>query len=850
MTTRTDVVSLTGGRHANENGAHPSRLSDLFQQMTTADASSLKDEGTTSSEDVSDHSEIEPVDHFVELVLATKENTKDVGWLITDGEDAVEAEINIPFYDTVTEGGNFEEADWKDQPVVRQAKIKWRDDNGISWMERHMEMTQGFILVGESPGLMILGEPTHDREDLSENERCFPDIKRMKGYLIPAGCGMIIKKGTWHDFPLSVGPDVTVFIINTREVVEALGSMKEAAPMDFGDCYKIRTTEALQNTQLRFPDPRPLAKSLGLVNQHAHLNSESIGPQIGGKNIMLTSHVEECSESWSIYGKDMKRVEAGKWGGSHANDVWVVPIVNVERFNPSVFGPSVQPHLNKSHPEIANQGWRDYGNKRGLDRMGRMFKKHGIRCTAVVSSDLVEDNDVMAQLQYLNKIDGWEIGAHGANNSNAGHAGLATTEEASSISNCIERLGVAFGGDKPKTWLTPGFSVSKSTPKLLSNAGLETLLDFVDDDVPFTLVHGNAEVTSDEAEQLASSIVCLPYSMETNDFSLVLSRHLSPREYAFALESHILQLAQESRESGIPTVVCLGMHTFVSGTPAAVNELDKMLSRLKCESNITWATSQDLSICVRKGEKDLIPSQNLVSMLPNTMPTDLLSDHKVCMQAMPAATSQAGKFGLILIDFQNDFLRPGGFGERLGNDTSSLQHVIEPTKEVLSCARLAGLTVIHTREGHRPNLSDLTSLKANNCSAIGLEGEKGRMMVRGDWGNNIVSELKPLSDGSEIVIDKPGKSAFYQTDLELVLKNSGIDTLIVCGVTTEVCVHSTVRDANDRGIKCIVLEDCTASYFNEFHKVGLEMIAAQGGIFGTVSNSRTIIDSMNRIKKT
>ena len=188
----------------------------------------------------SERNKIALPDHFVELVLASKENTKNVGWLITDEDDTIEDEISIPFYNTVTEGSNIEGADWKGEPVVRQAVIRWRNENNITWMERHMEMTQGFFVIGSTPGLVILGEPTHDRGDLSEEDRRLPDINRLKGYIIPGGFGIIIKKGTWHDFPVSVGPNLTMFVINTREVVDALASMKEAAPMNFGDCFKIR----------------------------------------------------------------------------------------------------------------------------------------------------------------------------------------------------------------------------------------------------------------------------------------------------------------------------------------------------------------------------------------------------------------------------------------------------------------------------------------------------------------------------------------------------------------------------------------------------------------------------------
>lgn len=816
---------------------------------------------------------IDPSTDHVELVLATKENTNIVGWLITDSEHAVEGECSIPFYETVKEGSNFPEdqVGWKDQCVVRQARISWRDDTSISWMERHMEMTQGFMLVGKAPGLMVLGEPTHDRDDLTEDERCWPDMSRAKGYIIPPGCGIIIKKGTWHDFPVSVGPDLAVFIINTKEVIDALTSMKEPAPMDFGDCYKVRMSDRHHDRKVCFPDPRPFVASLGLLEGSMRRESSDCSTSSTESNI-TTCNLEVPLELTSFeYGQGMTRAEVGKWGGLNANKVWVVPIINVESFVPNLFGPSVQPHLNKAQPELANRGWRDYGNRRGLKRLGRLFGEHDIPCTAVVSSDLVDNNEVMSLLHQFKKDHQWEIGAHGSNNSNAGHAGLSETEEVDSISTSLERLGVAFqAGDGPKTWLTPGFSVTNSTPRLLAEAGVDTLLDFVDDDVPFKLVK---EEESSASASRSKSLVCLPYSMETNDFSLVLTRHLSPREYAAALESHISQLAKESAQSGTPTVVCLGMHTFVAGTPASVNELDKVFSRLKGDDNVHWATAQDVTDCVHKGdailpdpdetdirrcspdepdETDSPPSQE-VDGLPSTTPPHSAPaqiSNSLCVQPVrPSGTVKIehDKVGLLLIDFQNDFMKEGGFGEMLGNNPSKLRHIIKPTREVLSSFRKAGLPVIHTREGHRPNLLDVTSLKAGDGTLIGTEGRNGRSMVRGQWGNDIISELKPLSDGSETVIDKPGKGAFYQTDLELVLKNSNIDTLIVCGVTTEVCVHSTVREANDRGVHCIVLDDCTASYFDEFHRCGIEMISSQGGILGEVSDSKSVLLALNNI---
>ena len=200
---------------------------------------------------------------------------------------------------------------------------------------------------------------------------------------------------------------------------------------------------------------------------------------------------------------------------------------------------------------------------------------------------------------------------------------------------------------------------------------------------------------------------------------------------------------------------------------------------------------------------------------------------------------------LVIIDMQRDFVEPGGFGETLGNDVSWLQAVVPPLRKVLDTAREVGLTVIHTREGHVPDLSDCPPAKLNRGEPslrIGDPGPKGRILVRGEYGHDIIDDLAPV-DG-EIVLDKPGKGAFYATDLHAMLINRGIDTLIVCGVTTEVCVHTTVREANDRGYRCIVPSDCCASYFPEFHAAALAMVQAQGGIFGWVSDSRRILEAL------
>ena len=198
---------------------------------------------------------------------------------------------------------------------------------------------------------------------------------------------------------------------------------------------------------------------------------------------------------------------------------------------------------------------------------------------------------------------------------------------------------------------------------------------------------------------------------------------------------------------------------------------------------------------------------------------------------------------LIIIDMQRDFVLPGGFGEVLGNDTSLLLAAVDPIAAVLNHCREVGVFVIHTREGHRPDLSDCPPAKLNRGGEtfIGREGPMGRILIRGEQGHDIINQLYPI-DG-EPVIDKPGKGSFHSTDLHEILDNRGIKTLIVCGVTTEVCVHTTVREANDRGYECVVLSDGTASYFPEFHRVALDMIKAQGGIFGWVADSEAFIEA-------
>ncbi|MBS0319137.1 MAG: cysteine hydrolase [Proteobacteria bacterium] len=218
----------------------------------------------------------------------------------------------------------------------------------------------------------------------------------------------------------------------------------------------------------------------------------------------------------------------------------------------------------------------------------------------------------------------------------------------------------------------------------------------------------------------------------------------------------------------------------------------------------------------------------------------------VTIEAEPSALPlDVARAALVIIDMQRDFLEPGGFGESLGNDVSRLAAAIGPCRSLLERARALGMLVVHTREGHRPDLADAPRAKVERGDPrlrIGAPGPMGRILVRGEPGHAIVAALAPR-DG-EPVVDKPGKGAFHATDLASILQNRGIDTLIVCGVTTEVCVHTTVREANDRGYRCLVPGDACASYFPEFHAVGLAMIKAQGGIFGWVSDSRRVLAAL------
>jgi nicotinamidase-related amidase len=200
---------------------------------------------------------------------------------------------------------------------------------------------------------------------------------------------------------------------------------------------------------------------------------------------------------------------------------------------------------------------------------------------------------------------------------------------------------------------------------------------------------------------------------------------------------------------------------------------------------------------------------------------------------------------LVVIDMQKDFLLPGGFGDFLGNDVTLLQRTIAPIQALLAAARRVGMAVIHTREGHLPDLSDCPPTKLTRWppgTRIGDAGPMGRILVRGEEGHGIVDEVAPIE--GEIVIDKPGKDAFYATGLDELLRARGIENLLITGVTTDVCCSATTIAANDRGFNAVVVGDCVASYSPERHAAVLEVIAAQGGIFGWVTDSTSVLKAL------
>lgn len=214
----------------------------------------------------------------------------------------------------------------------------------------------------------------------------------------------------------------------------------------------------------------------------------------------------------------------------------------------------------------------------------------------------------------------------------------------------------------------------------------------------------------------------------------------------------------------------------------------------------------------------------------------------------PLPTKDSGqRVALVIIDMQRDFVEPGGFGAALGNNVEQLQKIVPTVAGLLKTFRALGLPIIHTREGHRPDLSDCPPAKrrrGDSALRIGDLGPMGRILVLGEPGNDIVPELRP--EAGELVIDKPGKGVFYATGLHERLQKLGVTHLIFTGVTTEVCVQTSMREANDRGYECLLVEDGTESYFPEFKQATVRMIQSQGGIVGWVTTADRLVDALQK----